>query len=310
MGCPRRSHQRQVRPRPARTPTIFPPTGGGTRVGADSGRASESRNPSARPLLPPGRPRRRRERGAGEGQAGGNSRRVLFQKDDGQVSRSRWRLAQVLPVLDVGRRAACALASYPRRHADGARARLCPREDAGQAPSGAVRGEGPAGPCERPAGRDVRLQTGTLRCRKVGAASPSRRLAWQGAGFPPRRVAPEPTSCLSWPRPPRSRLPRAGPRHPRPRPPLRALGLTLRPASSAQRVRLRRGSRSGREPSLWPATRPSPKAGLALGASYVLEMETRRSSLDKTVGGPNTKAGDMATRLSSGFPTPFHVHAL
>lgn len=122
--------------------------------------------------------------GSGEGQACGNSRRVLFQKDDGQVSRSRWRLAQVLPVLDVGRRAACALASYPRRHADGARARLCPREDAGQAPSGAVRGEGPAGPCERPAGRDVRLQTGTLRCRKVGAASPSRRLRVAGCGVP------------------------------------------------------------------------------------------------------------------------------
>lgn len=190
VGCPRRSHQRPVRPLPARTPTIFPPTGGGTRVGADSGRASESRNPSVRPLLPPSRPRRRRERGAGEGQACGNGRRVLFQKDDGQVSRSRWRLAQVLPVRDVGRRAACALASYPRRHADGARARLCPREDAGQAPSGVVRGEGPAGPCERPAGRDVRLQTGTLRCRKVGAASPSRRLRVAGCGVPAQARGP------------------------------------------------------------------------------------------------------------------------
>lgn len=175
---------------------------------------------------------------------------------------------------------------------------------------GRCAGRDPPAPANALRGETSVYRRGRCAAERLGRRRQVDGSAWQGAGFPPRRVAPEPTSCLSWPRPPRSQLPRAGPRHPRPRPPLRALGLTLRPASSAQRVRLRRGSRSGREPSLRPAMRPSRKVGLALGASYVLEMETRRSSLDKTVGGPNTKAGDVATRLSSGFPTPFHVHAL
>lgn len=82
MGGPQWSHQRKVGPLPMKTTTIFPPTGrGGPEVGlegGDSGRASCSWNPSARPLLPPGRPRPRWERGTGEGEgeACGNSSRV------------------------------------------------------------------------------------------------------------------------------------------------------------------------------------------------------------------------------------------